>query len=137
MESIETYVLDSNPLLEAFGNAKTQRNDNSSRFGKFTQASIQTQTGNITSAKIQTYLLEKSRAVSVGQNERSYHIFYQALALADVRNKYQLASANPADYGFLKSPNDTYKIKGMDDAEEGALTLSCMRNIGFTGEEIE
>lgn len=65
MESIETYVLDSNPLLEAFGNAKTTRNRNSSRFGKFIQVDIQTQSGNICSARILTYLLEKSRAVSI------------------------------------------------------------------------
>ena len=76
MESVETYVLDSNPVLEAFGNAKTVRNINSSRFGKFIKIDIQAKSGNICSAKILTYLLEKSRAVTVAENERSYHIFY-------------------------------------------------------------
>ena len=76
MESVETYVLDSNPVLEAFGNAKTVRNINSSRFGKFIKIDIQSKSGNICSAKILTYLLEKSRAVTVADNERSYHIFY-------------------------------------------------------------
>ena len=89
-DSVETYVLDSNPLLEAFGNAKTSRNINSSRFGKFILLDIQTKTRNIANAKILTYLLEKSRAVSVAENERSYHIFYQALASAEIRDKYQL-----------------------------------------------
>ena len=76
IESVETYVLDSNPLLEAFGNAKTTRNINSSRFGKFIQVNIHTQTRNIFSAQILTYLLEKSRTCAVSQDERSFHIFY-------------------------------------------------------------
>lgn len=132
MESVETYILDSNPVLEAFGNAKTVRNNNSSRFGKFMQVGIQTQSGNICSAKILTYLLEKSRSVSVCDNERSYHIFYQGLASSEVRNKYQLPSSNPADYGFLRSATGTYQIQGVDDAKDYNLTMACLRNIGFT-----
>ena len=130
-------MLDSNPLLEAFGNAKTTRNNNSSRFGKFIQVNIHTQTRNIFSAQILSYLLEKSRAVSVAQDERSFHIFYQVLASPEIRAKYQLQSANPADYGFLKSPNNTYTVPGMDDAENCLLTTACMRSIGFAEEEID
>jgi len=74
--SVETFVLDSNPVLEAFGNAKTTKNNNSSRFGKFIQLGIQTQSRTICSTKILTYLLEKSRTVSLNDGERSYHIFY-------------------------------------------------------------
>lgn len=136
MESIETYVLDSNPVLEAFGNAKTTRNVNSSRFGKFIQVDIQTQSGNICSARILTYLLEKSRAVSISDHERSFHIFYQGLASEQIRSKYGLTSSNPADYGFLKSPTDTYTIANVDDAAQYELTEACMKKIGFSDEEI-
>ena len=73
--------------------------------------------GSIVSAKILTYLLEKSRAVSVASNERSYHIFYQGLASDEIRTTYGLQSANPADYGFLKSPSNTYTIDGESDVE--------------------
>lgn len=85
-------VLESNPLLEAFGNAKTSRNDNSSRFGKFTEISFDA-AGRVTGAAISTYLLERSRVVSVSTPERSYHIFYQLCAGAppDQRRHLRLA----------------------------------------------
>lgn len=137
MESVETYVLDSNPVLEAFGNAKTVRNKNSSRFGKFMQVKIQTQSGNICSAKILTYLLEKSRAVSISDHERSYHIFYQGLASDEIRTKYQLTSGNPQDYNFLHSSTGTYQIEGVDDASDYNLTMACLRNLRFSEEEID
>ncbi len=69
-------VLESNPLLEAFGNAKTVRNDNSSRFGKFVEIDFDV-AGRVSGASISTYLLERSRVVSIKSPERSYHIFYQ------------------------------------------------------------
>lgn len=84
-----TQVLESNPLLEAFGNAKTSRNDNSSRFGKFTEISFDAG-GRVTGAAISTYLLERSRVVSVSTPERSYHIFYQLLAGASPDQRRQL-----------------------------------------------
>lgn len=135
--SVETYVLDSNPLLEAFGNAKTTRNVNSSRFGKFIRVNVQTKTRAIQSAQILTYLLEKSRTVSLGQDERSFHIFYQGIASAEIRAKYQLASADPADYGFLRSRTGTYTIAGVDDEANYGLTMACMRGLGFDEEEID
>ena len=85
-------VLESNPLLEAFGNAKTSRNDNSSRFGKFTEISFDAG-GRVTGAAISTYLLERSRVVSVNTPERSYHIFYQLLAGASPDQRRQLRCA--------------------------------------------
>ena len=72
---VQRQVLESSPLLESFGNARTVRNDNSSRFGKFME--VQFRDGVISGAAIRTYLLERSRVVSVNANERSYHIFYQ------------------------------------------------------------
>ena len=97
-------VLESNPLLEAFGNAKTSRNDNSSRFGKFTEISFDAG-GRVTGAAISTYLLERSRVVSVNTPERSYHIFYQLLAGASPDQRRQLRYAvlrcSPTRYAVL------------------------------------
>lgn len=86
---IEEQVLESNPLLEAFGNAKTSRNDNSSRFGKFVEMYFDVW-GRVTGASINTYLLERSRVVSIASPERSYHIFYQLIAGADPELRKQL-----------------------------------------------
>lgn len=75
---LDKKLLDSNPVLEAFGNAKTLRNDNSSRFGKFMKLYFDnTDNYKLVSATIDTYLLEKSRVVSVSEGERNYHVFYQ------------------------------------------------------------
>ena len=82
-------VLESNPLLEAFGNAKTSRNDNSSRFGKFVQIEFDV-AGRVNGAAISTYLLERSRVVSIASPERSYHIFYQLCAGAPPHLQKQL-----------------------------------------------
>ncbi len=73
-------VLKSNPLLESFGNAKTVRNDNSSRFGKFTQLLLDPSAGSLLGARARTYLLEKSRVVGLAEAERNYHVFYQVCA---------------------------------------------------------
>jgi myosin-5 len=72
-------VLESNPLLEAFGNAKTSRNDNSSRFGKYVEIQFDAE-GRISGAAVRTYLLERSRIVQIADPERNYHIFYQLCA---------------------------------------------------------
>lgn len=74
--SVEQRVLESNPLLEAFGNAKTVRNDNSSRFGKYVQINF-ADAGAISGAAVRTYLLERSRVVALNEGERNYHVFYQ------------------------------------------------------------
>lgn len=130
--SIERQVLDSNPLLEAFGNAKTKRNNNSSRFGKFIRVNFDP-TGKINSATIINYLLEKSRIVFQQQSERNYHIFYQIMASPNLRKQYNLG--NMEDYGYI-SQSGIYNIPGVDDQEDFKITLNCMRNIGFTDEEV-
>ena len=78
-ESLEDKILACNPVLEAFGNAKTVRNDNSSRFGKYIKIFVKIETKQIVGAYMETYLLEKSRVVSLAPGERNYHIFYQVL----------------------------------------------------------
>ena len=78
-ESLEDKILACNPVLEAFGNAKTVRNDNSSRFGKYIKIFVKAETKQIVGAYMETYLLEKSRVVSLAPGERNYHIFYQIL----------------------------------------------------------
>ncbi|KAF3590062.1 hypothetical protein F2Q69_00029682 [Brassica cretica] len=112
---IENEILKTNPILEAFGNAKTLRNDNSSRFGKLIEIHF-SETRKISGAKIQTFLLEKSRVVQCAEGERSYHIFYQLCAGASpaLREKLNLTSAK--EYNYLRQSN-CYSIKGVDDAE--------------------
>ena len=135
-KGIESYILDSNPLLEAFGNAKTFRNANSSRFGKFLDVEFRLDTGKIHSANIVTYLLEKSRVVSHLGNERSFHIFYQLLANDELRARFDLNAA-PQSYKILKSETDTYTVDGVNDQEVFEETLGCMKSIDFTDEEVE
>lgn len=104
---VEEQVLESNPLLEAFGNAKTSRNDNSSRFGKFVQIDFDA-LGRVTGASISTYLLERSRVVSIRSPERSYHIFYQLVAGSSLEQKrafgyveFRLLGGSAIVYGRL------------------------------------
>jgi myosin protein heavy chain len=130
---LEEQILQANPMLEAFGNAKTNKNDNSSRFGKFIR--IQFNSGGIIcGTTIQVYLLEKSRVVFQGKGERTFHIFYQLLAGADSvqRKKYFLQKAT--DYGFFTDQN-AIVLKSMDDGAEWGHTLKAMEVIGLTNEE--
>jgi len=118
--SVEQQVLESNPLLEAFGNAKTVRNDNSSRFGKFTEIQFNS-AGRISGAAIRTYLLERSRLVSVSDPERNYHIFYQLCdgASDEERKMLHLRPANEFRYLNLST---CYELKGVSNAEEYAVS---------------
>ncbi|KAK8527352.1 hypothetical protein V6N13_085188 [Hibiscus sabdariffa] len=113
---IESKILETHFILEAFGNAKTSRNDNSSRYGKLTEIHF-TELGKISGANIQTFLLEKSRVVQVPSGERSYHIFYQLCAGAPpaLRERLNLKMAN--EYNYLIQ-SDNFVINGVDDAQK-------------------
>ncbi|KAK9212373.1 hypothetical protein WN943_001755 [Citrus x changshan-huyou] len=114
-EGIEYEILQTNHILEAFGNAKTSRNDNSSRFGKLIEIHFSA-FGKICGAKIQTFLLEKSRVVQLAAGERSYHIFYQLCAGAPsfLKERLNLKVAN--DYNYLNQ-SECLTIDGVDDAQ--------------------
>merc|ERR1719376_1169403 len=103
---LEQQLLKANPILEAFGNAKTVKNDNSSRFGKFVRINFDA-SGYIAGANIETYLLEKARVIRQAEDERTFHIFYQLLAgcSQDLKKKCILEDAK--DYTFLSYGNVT------------------------------
>ncbi|XP_077406621.1 myosin heavy chain, skeletal muscle, adult-like [Vanacampus margaritifer] len=131
--NLEDQIISANPLLEAFGNAKTVRNDNSSRFGKFIRIHFGT-TGKLASADIETYLLEKSRVTFQLSAERSYHIFYQIMS----NKKPELIEAllittNPYDYPFLSQGE--ISVASIDDSDELLATDSAIDTLGFSGEE--
>ncbi|KAK9973526.1 hypothetical protein ABG768_024252 [Culter alburnus] len=131
--SLEDQIIAANPLLEAYGNAKTVRNDNSSRFGKFIRIHFAT-TGKLASADIETYLLEKSRVTYQLSAERSYHIFYQLCT----GHKPELLEAllittNPYDYSMISHGEIT--VKSINDVEEFIATDTAIDILGFTAEE--
>lgn len=130
LKSIERKVLESTPLLEAFGNARTQRNDNSSRFGKFIDIRFHSQFGIITGALIHTYLLEKSRVVSQIQKERGYHIFYQMLEGLSPEEREKLELLAPRDYEFLKK-SGCFTLKEVSDSEQFQKTKTALEVIGI------
>ncbi|XP_012254779.1 myosin heavy chain, muscle isoform X5 [Athalia rosae] len=131
--SLEDQVVQTNPVLEAFGNAKTVRNDNSSRFGKFIRIHFGP-SGKLAGADIETYLLEKARVISQQSLERSYHIFYQMMSGAVPNLKQMLLlSNNVRDYHFVSQGKTS--IPGLDDGEELLVTDQAFDVLGFTQEE--
>nr|XP_021394366.1 myosin heavy chain, skeletal muscle, adult [Lonchura striata domestica] len=131
--TLEDQIISANPLLEAFGNAKTVRNDNSSRFGKFIRIHFGA-TGKLASADIETYLLEKSRVTFQLKAERSYHIFYQIMSnkkpeLIDML----LITTNPYDFHYVSQGEVT--VPSIDDQEELMATDSAIDILGFTADE--
>ncbi|XP_019882423.1 myosin heavy chain, muscle isoform X23 [Camponotus floridanus] len=131
--SLEDQVVQTNPVLEAFGNAKTVRNDNSSRFGKFIRIHFGP-SGKLAGADIETYLLEKARVISQQSLERSYHIFYQMMS-GSVKGLKEmcLLTNNIHDYHFVSQGKTT--IPGLDDGEELLVTDQAFDVLGFTQEE--
>nr|XP_057904384.1 myosin-8-like [Doryrhamphus excisus] len=131
--TLEDQIIQANPLLEAFGNAKTVRNDNSSRFGKFIRIHFGTK-GKLASADMETYLLEKSRVTFQLPAERSYHIFYQILSNKKPDLKEMLLiTSDPYDYPFISQGQIT--VLGIDDSEEMMATDSAIGILGFNLEE--
>lgn len=130
LKTIEKKVLQSTPLLEAFGNAKTQRNDNSSRFGKFIDVKFHPQSGSIIGALLRTYLLEKSRVVSQIEKERNYHIFYQLLAGSSVTDLQKWKLECPESYQYLNQTG-CIEIPEVNDAKFFEQTKYAMNTIGI------
>eukprot|EP01114_Cavostelium_apophysatum_P017815 TRINITY_DN5376_c0_g1_i1.p1 TRINITY_DN5376_c0_g1~~TRINITY_DN5376_c0_g1_i1.p1 ORF type:complete len:951 (-),score=287.82 TRINITY_DN5376_c0_g1_i1:42-2894(-) len=132
---IQNQIMKANPILEAFGNAKTLRNNNSSRFGKFIRIQFDKK-GFLNGAEITNYLLEKSRVVSQAAGERSYHIFYQFLAGAtpDQKEKYSLLDID--SYHYLNQSNCT-QIEDVDDAEDFREVNQAFDVVGVSAEDKE
>ncbi|KAE9590988.1 putative myosin ATPase [Lupinus albus] len=130
--TVEQKVLESNPVLEAFGNAKTLRNNNSSRFGKFVEIQFDHK-GRISGAAIRTYLLERSRVCQVSDPERNYHCFYMLCAAPPEEvKKYKLG--NPRTFHYLNQSN-CYELQGVDESKEYRATRSAMDVVGISSEE--
>ncbi|XP_054088736.1 myosin heavy chain, non-muscle isoform X2 [Zeugodacus cucurbitae] len=129
---LEQQLLQANPILEAFGNAKTVKNDNSSRFGKFIRINFDA-SGYISGANIETYLLEKSRAIRQAKDERTFHIFYQLLAGASPEQREKFILDDVKSYPFLS--NGSLPVPGVDDFAEFQATVKSMNIMGMTSDD--
>ncbi|OQR87854.1 myosin-like protein [Achlya hypogyna] len=127
---VMSQVLSSNPILEAFGNARTIRNDNSSRFGKFIQMQFSHQ-GVLIGAGIQVYLLESIRVTSQAPNERNYHVFYELLAGADAEAKTTWALGKPRDFYYLNQSDCVKRKDGVNDTAQFSLLTEAMETMQF------
>ncbi|KAE9352863.1 Myosin-17 [Phytophthora fragariae] len=139
--TIEEQVLQSNPILEAFGNARTVRNDNSSRFGKFIELRFRDQRRKLAGARIRTYLLEKIRVIKQAPHERNFHIFYELLS-ADAtcvskEQKQALAlSGGPQSFRLLNQSLCSKRRDGVKDAVQFRSTRRAMQQLGMSEHEI-
>ncbi|KZM22403.1 ATP binding [Ascochyta rabiei] len=134
LTNLSEQILRANPILEAFGNAQTVRNNNSSRFGKFIRIEF-SRAGQIAGAYIDWYLLEKSRVVKLNPNERNYHIFYQLLRGADptMKQDFLLDSKDTEDFDYTKHGNDA--ISGVSDRDEWNTLIEAFHVMKFTEKE--
>ena len=126
---VEDKVLASNPITEAVGNAKTTRNDNSSRFGKYTEISFD-ERNQIIGANMRTYLLEKSRVVFQSENERNYHIFYQLCASAQQSEFKHLKLGSAEEFNYTRMGGNTV-IEGVNDRADMVETQKTFTLLGF------
>ncbi|KAK4474731.1 hypothetical protein MN116_001856 [Schistosoma mekongi] len=129
---LEAQLLKANPILEAFGNATTIKNDNSSRFGKFIRINFDT-SGFIAGANIETYLLEKARVIRQAPDERSFHIFYQLLASATPAMQQHLLLNHASSYRFLS--NGMIELPGVDEQQFFRETTEAMDIMGINNED--
>lgn len=132
--TIHDRVLESNPILEAFGNARTTRNNNSSRFGKFIKLGFTTK-GEMLGASISTYLLERVRLVSQGKGERNYHIFYEMCGGSSPTERQELALRDVQEYEYLNQSECYERLDGVDDSVSYRATRRAMSSIGMSPEE--
>uniref|UniRef100_A0A6B2L309 Myosin motor domain-containing protein n=1 Tax=Arcella intermedia TaxID=1963864 RepID=A0A6B2L309_9EUKA len=130
--SLAKSILATNPILEAFGNAKTIRNNNSSRFGKFIRILFNSG-GTIVGAKIDNYLLENTRIIFQAPSERNYHIFYQLLKGASAEQKAKFYLGSPKDYHYLT--NGDLEAPGIDDVEWFNSTKTAFSTLGISQDE--
>ncbi|KAJ6792577.1 myosin-6-like [Iris pallida] len=130
--TVEQQVLESNPVLEAFGNAKTVRNNNSSRFGKFVELQFD-EKGRISGAAVRTYLLERSRVCQLSDPERNYHCFYM-LCAAPPEDVERYKVGNPRTFHYLNQSN-CYELDGLDDGKEYRETRGAMDIVGISSDE--
>jgi myosin-1 len=130
VETVKRVLLETNPLLEAFGNAKTLRNDNSSRFGKYFEILFD-RNGDPQGGKITNYLLEKSRVVMQIKGERNFHIFYQLCAGATAEEKDAFQLYEPQHFRYL-SQSGQLTVPGVNDAQEFAETRTAMDVVGIS-----
>lgn len=130
---VEQTILSAGPVLEAFGNAKTAHNNNSSRFGKFIQVNYK-ENGMVHGAVVQKYLLEKSRICSQGRNERNYHVFYYLLQGANEQEKEALYLKSPEQYYYLNKSGCT-TLDNTDESYEFSRLKQSMEMVGFTAEK--
>merc|ERR1711930_23869 len=130
--SLEDQIVATNPILESYGNAKTSRNDNSSRFGKFIRIHF-TSSGKLCGCDIESYLLEKSRITQQQEVERSYHIFYQMLQpyMPELKVKCLLTD-DIYDYFFVSQGK--VKVESIDDNEELQFTDQAFDILNFSNE---
>jgi myosin protein heavy chain len=129
---LEQQLLQANPIMEAFGNAKTVKNDNSSRFGKFIRINFDV-SGYISGANIETYLLEKSRSVRQAADERAFHIFYEMINCCSAETKKDCLIEDIRNYRYLTHGN--VACAGQDDGELYRQLLEAMDIMGFTKDE--
>jgi len=132
-EGIENRLLSANPILEAFGNAKTVRNNNSSRFGKWMEVHFNAR-AQICGCAIINYLLEKSRVVFQAAQERNYHIFYMLASAAPAELRATLALSGPETYAYT-SKSGCVAVEGMSDHELLEELLEAFDSVGFSATE--
>ncbi|KAK5133251.1 hypothetical protein LTR08_007985 [Meristemomyces frigidus] len=133
IQEIKEMVLATNPLLESFGNAKTLRNNNSSRFGKYLELQFNAQ-GEPVGANINNYLLEKTRVTGQIKDERNFHIFYQFTKGASQEHRANFGIQQPNTYSYT-SKSKCYDVQGIDDVAEFKDTLNAMKVIGLSQAE--